>query len=284
MTSPVLQGVKQPLSGCLFFEAMAGYRKPDIREDIHIPRRRRVSIPSTRSNDGGANEDTAVDEKKPLSGHSDTAISVIQRESEVQSKVLELPDHTIHESPETFLQKLVKVVCDGLELETKKARSMEGFFAKVTDAQVEAYTTTVVTVVRNNDLTGLRKLQAKGQMLNCFNRFGESLLHMACRRGFEDIVDFLLEQPEIDVRICDDNGRTVLHDACWHPSPQLKICQRILEREPTLFFILDNRGCSPFQYARPEHWAIWRKFLLDNRECLAALKHPDTLDRLAKTP
>jgi hypothetical protein len=47
--------------------------------------------------------------------------------------------------------------------------------------------------------------------MNCFNRFGESLLHMDCRRGFEDTVEFLLDQPEVDVRICDDNGRTILH-------------------------------------------------------------------------
>jgi ankyrin repeat protein len=108
--------------------------------------------------------------------------------------------------------------------------------------------------------------------MNCFNRFGESLLHMDCRRGFEDTVEFLLDQPEVDVRICDDNGRTILHDACWNPLPQLKTCRRILQRDPTLLFISDNRGCSAFQYARRE-----KRFLdaLDPFRCFA-------LERLSK--
>ena len=116
-----------------------------------------------------------------------------------------------------------------------------------------------------------------------YNRFGESLLHMACRRGFEDIVDYLLDQEsETETRICDDNGRTVLHDACWNPSPQLKICKRILDRDPILFFICDNRGCSAFEYARPEHWEIWRNFLLDNKDSLKALKHEEVVGKSFK--
>ena len=54
--------------------------------------------------------------------------------------------------------------------------------------------------------------------MDCFNRFGESLLNIACRRGFEDIVAYLLEQESVSVRHCDDCGRTPLHDACWHPT------------------------------------------------------------------
>lgn len=280
--SPLLYGgSKQALSGCLFFEAMARCQLPETTttssggtpEESHVSRRRRLSACSNDSKED--EEDAAAAEHKEHCVPTD-----IRRDLALETApAMALPDHTIHESPEKFLEKLVKVMCDGLALETKKARSLEGFFTKVTDAQIEAYTTTVVTVVRNNDLAGLKVLHAQGQTLNCFNRFGESLLHMACRRGFEGIVDFLLDQPEVDLCICDDNGRTVLHDACWNPSPQLKICARILERNPELFFVSDNRGCSAFQYARPEHWDVWRKFLLDNSECLKALQCPEILQR-----
>jgi len=196
----------------------------------------------------------------------------------------ELPDANEDKmSPDTFLSKLVYATC-GVELEPKKAKSLENFFAKVRDEQIAAYTTTVVSACRTNDLDALKKLHTEeGQMMNCFNRFGESLLTMACRRGFEDIVAFLLELPDLDVRISDDSGRTVLHDACWNPSPQLKICQWIMERDPALFFIADNRGCTPFQYARPEHWGIWRQFLLDNKESLQALTKEDVKTKLSKT-
>jgi len=186
-------------------------------------------------------------------------------------------------SPDAFLHKLVFATCD-MELEPKKAKSLQNFFAKVTDEQIAAYTMSVVSACRNNDLDALIKLHnEEGQTMNCFNRFGESLLTMACRRGFESIVEFLLQQSEVDVRISDDSGRTVLHDACWNPSPQLKICEWIMERDPALFFIADNRGCTPFEYARPEHWGIWRQFLLDNKDSLQALRAEDVKAKLSKS-
>lgn len=184
--------------------------------------------------------------------------------------------------PDAFLNKLVYATC-GLELEPKKAKSLENFFVKVTDEQVAAYTMAVVTACRTNDLDALKKLSAEeGQTMNCFNRFGESLLTMACRRGFEDIVEYLLQSSDVDVRISDDSGRTVLHDACWNPSPQLKICEWIIARDPALFFIADNRGCTPFQYARPQHWGVWRQFLLDNKDSLQELTKEDVKTKLSK--
>ena len=185
-------------------------------------------------------------------------------------------------TPDEFLHKCVYAWW-GLELEPKRAKSLENFFAKVTDEQIAAYSMTVVSACRSNDLDALKKLHSEGQIMNCFNRFGESLLTMACRRGFENVVEYLLSpSSNVDVRISDDGGRTVLHDACWNPSPQLKICKWILERDPTLFFIADNRGCTPFQYARPEHWGVWRQFLLDNKDSLEALTKEGNHTKLLK--
>jgi len=194
-----------------------------------------------------------------------------------------LPDPNDDEmSPDVFLHKLVFATC-GVELEPKKAKTLENFFAKVTGEQVASYTMAVVSACRANDLDALKKLHTEdGQTMNCFNRFGESLLTMACRRGFEDIVDYFLRLPEVDIRIADDSGRTVLHDACWNPIPQLNICLWILQREPSLFFITDNRGCTPFEYARPEHWGVWRQFLIDNKDHLLAMTTKDVVARLSK--
>jgi hypothetical protein len=58
---------------------------------------------------------------------------------------------TIDERPEQFLQKLVKVICHGREREAKEAGSLRDFFTRVTDAQMEEYTSTVVSVVLNNE-------------------------------------------------------------------------------------------------------------------------------------
>ena len=183
-------------------------------------------------------------------------------------------------SPDEFYLKLVNAQC-GIKLQWKPALELVDFFLPVTEEQMAAYSTDVVNATRNNDITTLRKLSAEGKTLACFNRFGESLLHMACRRGCDEIVAFLLEQPGVCLRIVDDCGRTPLHDACWNPSPQLDICKRILEEEPALFLITDKRGYTPFQYARDQHWHIWRQFLFDNRASLAALGEPETMVRFS---
>ena len=205
--------------------------------------------------------------KKTLSVVAKTIISPI------------LPDPKADISPDEFILQLVEAQWD-VSLEVKNAFSLDSYFREITEEQMAAYTPQVVSVVRNNDLDSLKALHREGQDLNCFNRFGESLLNMACRRGFESIVEYLLEQGGADLRSRDDFGRTPLHDTCWNPLPQLKICKWIIERDPSLFLVSDKRGCTPFQYTRPQHWDTWRKFLFDNRGCLFALVQPDLLPKL----
>ena len=195
--------------------------------------------------------------------------------------VTDLPDVNDDVSPDDFLLELVNAQYK-VSLQAKPALSLKKFFAPVSEEQLAAYTIEIVSMARNRDLNGLKKLHTEGHRLDCSNRFGESLLNMACRRGFEDIVEYFLAQPESNVRICDDGGRTPLHDACWNPSPQLGICKLLIERDPSLLLITDKRGCTAFQYARPEHWLVWRTFLLENRECLKALTEPEILNRLKK--
>jgi len=192
-----------------------------------------------------------------------------------------LPDVNEAVSPDDFMLKLVEAQY-GFKFEAKLAMSLDDFFSVASEEQMAAYNNDVVSAVRNDDLDHLKRLHAGGQLMDCFNRFGESLLNTACRRGFESIVRYLMDQPNASIRHRDDCGRTPLHDACWHPSPQLTICKWILETDPVLFFIADKRGCTAFQYARPEHWPIWRKFLLDNRESLVGLTNPDIQSILTK--
>lgn len=225
----------------------------------------------------------AKPDKESFPKHDNEALIPILRTSEHGAKSLkdDLPDPSIQVSPDEYLLMLTKAKF-GIELEAKPALSLDSFFVQVTEEQMAAYTMEAVSAVRNNDLEKLKELHAEGQSLDCFNRFGESLLNMACRRGFESIVLYLLESDRVDVRISDDGGRTPLHDACWNPTPQLRICQGLIARDPALLLVADRRGCTAFQYARKEHWDQWRKFLFDNRECLVKLKQPDTLAKFAK--
>ena len=248
-----------------------------------------ISIPAISCEAGIQSTDSKYNRLTPVSSDEDLIKYGQKRRCSNEREKIELPPSTVVSlpdpdediSPDDFLVKLVMAQY-GISLEAKPALSLEGFFLEVTEAQMACYNTEVVSAVRNNDLDHLKQLHVLGQPMDCFNRFGESLLNIACRRGFEDIVKYLLEQESVSVRYSDDCGRTPLHDACWHPSPQLTICKWILERDPVLFFTKDRRGCTAFKYARPEHWPIWRKFLLDNRESLERLTKAEILPVLEK--
>lgn len=188
----------------------------------------------------------------------------------------DLPDPDVDCNPDDFLRQLLHALYD-IEPKIKKAIDLGDYFPVITDQQIAAYDILVVAATRENDVERLKSLHAdKNMSVACCNRFGESLLHMACRRGFHEIVDFLLNDAKVSVRIRDDCGRTPLHDVCWNPQPQVEIAESLIRRDPTLLLISDKRGHTPFQYARPQDWPKWRKFLLDQRNVLKGLLHDET--------
>ena len=86
---------------------------------------------------------------------------------------------------------------------------------------IDAYTMEVSMAARKNDIKTLRELHA------C-NKFGDSLLNIACRRSNTKIVKFLLEEAKVSVFLRDDTGRTPLHDACWTATPNFEIVDLLL--------------------------------------------------------
>ena len=203
------------------------------------------------------------------------SIDIINKEDIINDKKdgkfdVQLPDPMKHVDPDVFLSQLVEALY-GYAPKTKDALSLNDFFPEITDDQIAAYDIKLVAACRENDVETVKTLFSAGRSVECCNRFGESLLHMACRRGFVDMVKFLLEDAKLSVRIRDDCGRTPLHDACWNPHPQVEILKWLIEKDPALLLIEDKRGSTPFRYARPQDWPIWRQFLLDNRTCFDAL-------------
>lgn len=198
----------------------------------------------------------------------------------VEEEAPKLPRPSVDVDPDTYLIQLVQAQ-SGKTLKVKAALELENVFPDITDAQVAAYSTQVVAACRNNEVETLKSLWKAGHSMECCNRFGESLLHMACRRGFLEVVQFLLEEVGLAVCIRDDCGRTPLHDACWHAQPQLRICEMLLERDPRLLLIADKRGHTPFQYARDNDWPLWRTMLYDHREQLQCLAGEDTMKQFS---
>mmetsp|Transcript_2047 Transcript_2047/g.2872 ORF Transcript_2047/g.2872 Transcript_2047/m.2872 type:complete len:153 (+) Transcript_2047:367-825(+) len=139
------------------------------------------------------------------------------------------------------------------------------FFSKPGQQEMEAYDNDVISAIRNRDINTLRRMKKEGRSLNACNRFGESLLHMACRRGFPDVVQFLITEGEARITVKDDYGRTPLHDACWTPTPNYEVMEVLLSViEPSMLLTEDVRGHTPFDYSRREHWDSWVEFLRQN--------------------
>jgi ankyrin repeat protein len=182
-----------------------------------------------------------------------------------------LPKAALNEMcPSTFIQTVLTHSFENDNDDSVITKPLhQSEFIQPTSQQIEAYghSTDAVIAVRSCDVEALRELLANGKQLEVCNKFGESLLHMACRRSNAHVVSFLLNEANVSPRIKDDYGRTPLHDACWRGNPEYEIVELLLQAEPRLAFVQDVRGHQPFQYARREHWDAWKEFL-DNKKDL----------------
>lgn len=135
------------------------------------------------------------------------------------------------------------------------------FFQPVTEEEIDSYKNDVVTAVRNEDLDQLRALYTKGRKLKCSNKYGESLLHLACRRNMVNVTKLLVKEANVPFAVCDDYGRTPLHDACWTPEPNFELIDFILEDCPDLLYIKDKRGATALSYIKRDKWNAWNQYL-----------------------
>lgn len=142
------------------------------------------------------------------------------------------------------------------------------YFVKPSPAQIAAYSIDTIKAVRVGDIDELRRLLLSGVSFDCCNQFGESLVSMVCRKGNTEIVRFLVKEANVSLFICDDFGRTVLHDACWTVEPAFGLMEFLLEEIPDLLLISDVRGHTPLDYVRKQHWEEWISFIRNRKHLL----------------
>jgi len=135
-----------------------------------------------------------------------------------------------------------------------------GYNSKPTPIQIASYGNNVMSAVRRSDKPLLTKLLEAGISANPCNSYGESLIHLLCRRGNIELLKIFSEYG-CEVQICDDFGRTPLHDACWTVEPQFDVVRLLLTRDRRLLNIVDCRGSSPLQYVKRDNWPLWVEFL-----------------------
>jgi hypothetical protein len=158
-------------------------------------------------------------------------------------------------------------------------KDAEAMFTTPTQEMIAAYIPEVLDAVRKNDLKKVKELHKAGILtINGCNKFGESTLHLACRRGYTDIVRYLLDEVKVDVNMRDDYYRTPLHDACWTTAPEFDLVELFLSRAPHQLLMQDVRGFTPFDYVRGEHNGKWLRFLWERKAILRPLDKPNTDD------
>eukprot|EP00540_Astrosyne_radiata_P017368 CAMPEP_0116853244 /NCGR_PEP_ID=MMETSP0418-20121206/17796_1 /TAXON_ID=1158023 /ORGANISM="Astrosyne radiata, Strain 13vi08-1A" /LENGTH=359 /DNA_ID=CAMNT_0004485607 /DNA_START=445 /DNA_END=1524 /DNA_ORIENTATION=+ len=173
------------------------------------------------------------------------------------------------ENPFEYLKDILAEA--NIEFRTFKCEQVEDFFQKITKERTDAYSVDMIRAVRMSDVDTLRSMLVSDNK-NCrfdgCNRFGESILHTACRRGSSDVLRFLLEEAKVDVRVRDDYGRTPMHDACWTAQPNVGMIGLLVKVCPDLLVVEDKRGMTPLEYVRAGQWGAWMKFMKRNRNDL----------------
>jgi hypothetical protein len=156
-------------------------------------------------------------------------------------------------------------VKQGLEVKYRSSSDMPDFFV---ESCVSSHTFELMTAVRQNDLSVIRKLHESGHNLQCSNKFQESVIHTVARRGLCDILTYLTKVAGCSVRVCCDGGRTALHDACWTGNPSWECLRIVLELCPDLLLVMDKRGLTPLDYIPKDVHEEWNEWLLGNVDLL----------------
>lgn len=123
-----------------------------------------------------------------------------------------------------------------------------------------SYGVCLTKAIRSSNIPMVQLLLESGLNPNACNKFGESIVHAACRRGDYNMLRVLIKAGS-SVQISDDFGRTPLHDACWTSGPNFETISILLDLDPWLLSISDCRGSTPLSYVRKAHWALWIGFL-----------------------
>eukprot|EP00339_Tiarina_fusa_P009641 CAMPEP_0117059692 /NCGR_PEP_ID=MMETSP0472-20121206/41488_1 /TAXON_ID=693140 ORGANISM="Tiarina fusus, Strain LIS" /NCGR_SAMPLE_ID=MMETSP0472 /ASSEMBLY_ACC=CAM_ASM_000603 /LENGTH=445 /DNA_ID=CAMNT_0004777547 /DNA_START=63 /DNA_END=1397 /DNA_ORIENTATION=+ len=154
--------------------------------------------------------------------------------------------------PEDHLRALLKAK----DLDLDKFSVDKETFLPNTKAQTEDYPE-AAQAARDENLEVLERLHTQGKNLQSANVYGESIIHIVCRRGNYDMYEFLSEKAKVSIRVRDDIGRTPLHDAAWTDKPNFELVEKIIRQEPDLLFARDNRRSSPLAYVPPNRWPLW---------------------------
>jgi Ankyrin repeats (3 copies) len=153
-------------------------------------------------------------------------------------------------------------------LNTSMVKTPDALFLKTTEEHIAAHSLETTLAARQGDLAYLKFCFKEGKSLQCCNIHGESIVHIVCRRGWDNILEFLVEQAGVTPMVRDDVGRTPLHDAAWTGNPNFKLVKILLEQFPQMIHVKDTRNHTPLSYIPRQQWGAWCSFLRENQDLL----------------
>ena len=145
------------------------------------------------------------------------------------------------------------------------------YYNKPTPLQQASYSRHIIDLIKAQDVNKFQQIMMCGISPNPCNTFGESSLHMVCRRGDAVLLQVLLsEEVGTDLHVADDYGRTPLHDACWASKFAKEVVQLILmqnvNENRNMFYMEDARGSLPLSYAQKAQYPQWKQFLEEHKD------------------
>lgn len=165
-------------------------------------------------------------------------------------------------SPQIFIDVMLRT--RGYPIET--FRTMEtSYYNAPTELQKSSYHARLQEMIRSSQEQKLREIMVCGISTNPCNLHGESLLHTACRNGYDGAVRVMLECGA-SVQVSDDSGRTPLHAAFFGTTPSYDIVEMIVIRDRNLLYLKDNCGATPLSYIPKDHWGMWIDFFYARRD------------------
>jgi hypothetical protein len=161
-------------------------------------------------------------------------------------------------TPQEFLNTALK----GRGYSTERYTTIHSGYSNMpTKLQLVSYDVHILKmIIRDKDEHRVREILTCGISPNACNKYGESLLHKACKTGQDKILQVFLDCGA-DIQVSDCAGRTPMHDACHGSKPSFKTFELLLKQDPNLIRMMDGSRALPLELVRKEQYGAWNAFL-----------------------
>ena len=120
---------------------------------------------------------------------------------------------------------------------TRRFKTLQSaYYNKPTPLQNASYGIHLIDAVKTCDYDKIQSLLGAGISPKPCNNYGESLVHMVCRRGDAKALKlFFFINHGANLQVSDDYSRTPLHDCCWAANPAFDVAEMILSSRHPAF-------------------------------------------------